>query len=154
YLAALGDNAIAGTLAMIKSKDPLFSATDFLRGARMAFEMVHDAFGKGDKETLSMLLADALFKEFTGEIDKNAGLAQKIETTLVSVIARDITEANLSGNIARLRVHFTSEQVHLVRDKDGKIIEGDPSEQHDVEDEWLFERDVSSKNPNWKIIET
>jgi predicted lipid-binding transport protein (Tim44 family) len=44
--------------------------------------------------------------------------------------------------------------VTVTRNGEGKIIEGDPSDIHNVENQWVFERDVTSKNPNWKIIET
>lgn len=154
YLANLAGAGAAGTLQEIKTKDPMFSATIFLQGARMAFEMVFDAFAKGDKSTLKMLLSDAIYEEFSREIEKREVDGNKTETTLVSVKAKDIAAAALDKNTARLTVKFESEQVTVVRDAEGKIVEGDPSEILHVSDEWVFERDVTSKNPNWKIIET
>lgn len=154
YIAALKDNTVAEPLEQIKSRDPLFSATEFLMGARMAYEMVFDAFAKGDKQTLKMLLSDSIYQEFLGEIAAREKQENKTETTLVSVVAKDITSATLNKNMARLSVTFKSEQVTLVRDSKGDIIEGNPSQLHHTEDSWVFERDVTSKNPNWKIIET
>lgn len=154
YMATISDPAIAETLAAIKTRDPLFTATSFLLGARMAFEMVFDAFAKGDKATLKQLLSDALYQQFVAEIDARGKEANKTETTLVSVEAKDIVQASLDKNTARLSVRFLSEQIALVRDREGKVIEGDPSDIHHVEDEWVLERDITSKNPNWKIIET
>ena len=126
----------------------------FLQGARAAYEMVFDAFVKGDKQTLKMLLSDTLCQEFSRELDARKGQETQSETTLVSVKAKDITNAVLDRNTARLTVHFESEQVTVVRNSKGEIVEGNPSDIHHVEDHWVFERDVTSKNPNWKIIET
>lgn len=154
YLQALDKGDVASTLRSIKEKDPAFSATEFLHGARMAFEMVFDAFDKNDKQTLKMLLAPEPLKEFTDVIASREKEEGKTETTLVSVKAKDISEASLKGSVARLSVQFDSEQITVTRDDKGEIVEGDPSEVHYIEDEWVFERDITSKNPNWKIIET
>lgn len=154
YMVELRGSAVAETLEQIKSRDPLFSATEFLMGARMAYEMVFDAFAKGDKPTLKMLLSDSIYQEFLGEIAARDKQENKTETTLVSVVAKDIASASLNKNMARLGVTFKSEQVTLVRGAMGEIIEGNPSQLHHTEDSWVFERDVTSKNPNWKIIET
>jgi len=154
YLHGLKDDALSAALNAIKAKDPEFSATTFLSGAKMAYEMVFDGFAKGDKTPLKMLLSDALYNHFESELNARAGADTHAETTLVSVAAKDITKAELDKNTARLSVKFISEQVTVERDKDGKIVGGDPSDVSEVEEEWTFERDVTSKNPNWKIIET
>ncbi len=154
YLNRLDNPAMAATIVDIKKLDPSFTATGFLQGARMAYEMVFDAFAKGDKKTLEMLLDKAIYDTFVSEIDLRAQATNKTEITLVSVKPKDIVQASLSGTKARLAVKFDSEQVSLVKDAEGTIIEGNPSDAHLMDDEWIFERDVSSKNPNWKIIET
>jgi predicted lipid-binding transport protein (Tim44 family) len=101
-----------------------------------------------------MLMSDAIFQHFAADIDARDALPTRTENTLVSVTPQAITSASFTKSLAQLSVHFASEQVSLVRDARGDIIEGDPSHLHHVEDQWVFERDVSSKNPNWKIIET
>ncbi|MDE3016131.1 MAG: Tim44 domain-containing protein [Pseudomonadota bacterium] len=154
YLATLADGAVADVIGRIKAKDASFSATRFLAGARAAFEMVFDAYVKGDRQTLKLLLSDAIFQHFSQELDKRTGQEGVPETTLVSVAARDIAQAILDNTTARLTVHFVSEQVTVVRNAKGDIIGGNPSDLHQVEDRWTFERDVMSKNPNWKIVET
>jgi predicted lipid-binding transport protein (Tim44 family) len=154
YMVSIEGTPIAETLGNIKSKDLQFSASHFLQGARGAYEMVFDAFVKGDRQTLKMLLSETLFQQFSKELDGREGQEKKTETTLVSVKPKEITEASLDKNTARLTVHFESEQVTVVRGPKGDILEGNPSELHHVEDHWTFERDTTSKNPNWKIIET
>lgn len=154
YLYTLNNPAIAATIADIKKVDPAFSATGFLQGAKMAYEMVFDAFVKGDKKTLEMLLDKPIYETFSHEIAARENADTITETTLVSVKARDIVNASLVGTKARLAVKFDSEQASVVKDKHGTIVGGNASELSPIDDEWLFERDVSSKNPNWKIIET
>ena len=120
----------------------------------MAFEMVFEGFAKGDRAPLKMLLAPDLYSQFDAEIEARTASDSRTETTLVSVTAKDIIRASLMGNIARLTVSYMSEQVSVVRGADGKIIQGNPSDVDQVMDEWTFERDISSRNPNWTIIDT
>lgn len=148
--ADVSGRARAGVVA-IAASDPSFTADSFLQGAKIAFEMVFDAFVKADKNTLKMLLSDAVYNEFSAAIDERKNNSTKTETTLVSVEKMQIEQAEKDKNIARVTVKFVSEQITVVRDSEGKIIEGDPSNVDNVEDEWVFERDVTSRNPNWKI---
>lgn len=154
YLQTLSDQSISDTLKAIKLRDGEFSASEFLQGAKMAYEMVFDGFAKGDRTPLKMLLSDSIYKHFDAELKARELAQTHQETTLVSVAAKDISKAELDKNMARLSVKFNSEQVTVERDKDGKIVGGDASAVNEVEDEWTFERDVTSKNPNWKVIET
>ncbi|MGE0753586.1 MAG: Tim44/TimA family putative adaptor protein [Alphaproteobacteria bacterium] len=154
FIEKIKDARVAGTLKDIRAKDSEFDAGQFLDGAKMAFEMVFDAFSSNDKETLKMLLADNIYEEFAGEISKREEQENKTETTLVAVLSKDIADAMLVGDLARITVKFVTEQVTVVRDAAGEIIDGDASDTEHVENEWTFERDVTSKNPNWKIIET
>jgi len=101
-----------------------------------------------------MLLSPDLYAQFDAEIQARASGDTTTETTLVSVTAKDIIRASLSASIARLTVSYASEQVSVVRDKDGRIIQGNPSEVDQVIDEWTFERDITSRSPNWTIIDT
>lgn len=154
YFDDIKDEKIAKTLKAIKDKDEHFSATEFLKGAEMAFEMVFDGFAKGDKDPLKMLLSNDLYKQFESEVEARKDQDSKADSTLVSVSAEDIISAKIQKNKVQIGVTFKSEQINIVRDKDDKIIEGNPSDVSVMQDEWVFERDISSKNPNWKIIDT
>lgn len=141
-------------IAAIRGADPQFTTTTFLVGARRAFEMVFDAFVKGDRETLKMLLSPKVFEDFAAELDRRSGMESFPETTLVAVTSQTLTGAEYSKPTARLTVKFASEQVTVIRGQDGKILEGNPSDTDTVEDEWVFEREMNSRNPNWKIVST
>lgn len=154
YLEKIGDEAIVQALKEIKNKDPFFNTTQFLNGAKAAFEMVFDAFVKSDRETLKMLLSKTIYDDFIAEMEKRDSEENKTETTLVAVLSRDIVGAECVGKVAHVTAKFVSEQVTVVRNPKGEIIDGDASQTEHVENEWVFERDTGSKNPNWKIIET
>lgn len=146
--------AIADGLKDIANADKEFEDDAFLDGAKMAFEMVITAFNEQDKETLEMLLSKELYQNFADAIDGQKDTDEFSHTTLVALSDVRITRAAVEDKIAQVDVAFTSEQIQIVKDKDGAIIEGDASEQQVVEDEWRFARDTRSSRPDWKIIET
>jgi predicted lipid-binding transport protein (Tim44 family) len=152
---ALQENkVIADGLKAIKAADASFSTVDFLAGAKLAFEWAVQAFAKGDKEKLRTLLSPERFQQFASDIDTREKSGLALETTLVSILAADITEASLSGSRAQITVQFTTEQMSVTRDKDKNMVSGDPSAIEKVIDVWTFERDAGSRDPNWKITAT
>ena len=154
YAKAHEAEPIGKEISELKNVDPMFNATNFLEGAKMAFEMVFDAFVKGDKNTLGMLLTPDICADFVSHIDEREKQETKMETTLLSVTPQEIKRININKSMVRIAVQFESEQVTVERGKAGEIISGNPSDVQHVLDEWVFERDITSKNPNWKIIET
>lgn len=134
--------------------DAEFSPDEFLQGAKLAFEMVVKAFSTHDRETLGMLLDPAIFANFEAVLQHQETLRQRRDTTLVAITESRITKAELRGKVAEITVAFTSEQIHLVRDESGNIIEGDPGVIETVVDEWNFTRDLGSTSPNWLITGT
>lgn len=154
YLAGVKDEHIISVVSAIKARDPEFTATHFLEGAKGAYEMVFDAFLRGDRETLKFLLDGKVYQQFSEALQEAERQEGKNENTLISVKAEGITQAEMTGTVARLTAHISSEQVHVTRDANGEVISGDASLIHAIDDEWTFERDVTSKNPNWKVTET
>jgi predicted lipid-binding transport protein (Tim44 family) len=145
---------VASGLKAIRAADTSFSSADFISGAKLAFEWVVDAFAKGDRDKLRMLLSDERFQHFAEALEARSKDGLKHESTLVSILAADITEAQMQGTRAHLTMQFTSEQVSVARDKEGKVVSGDTSAIEKVIDVWTFERDTSSRDPNWKITAT
>lgn len=154
-LEKLKDNVgVSEGLRAIKQVDAQFSATEFINGSKLAFEWVVGAYSKGERDKLKMLLSDERYKYFSDDLDVNLKEGKFPETTLVAITAADITEAGMHDGRAQITVQFTSEQIHVVRDKDKNVISGDPSAIEHVVDIWTFERDPASHDPNWKIIAT
>ncbi len=146
--------AFADQFSAMRAIDTDFTVDEFLTGAKAAYEMVIEAYNEGDHETLKMLLADPVYKEFKGSLEANEKSGRKAHTTLLAIMKAEINDAKLRGNKATITVDFHSEQIPLVRDKDGKIVEGDVNAQEAVEDQWVFERNLASNDPAWTVIDT
>jgi predicted lipid-binding transport protein (Tim44 family) len=146
--------ALNETFAGMRAVDRQFTPEEFLNGARAAFEMVVEAFNTADRETLKMLLSKEIYAEFDAALKAQEEEKRSRFTTLIAITEAKVAEAKLQGNKAQLTVDFVSEQVILLRDEQGNVIEGDPSHQEAIEDQWVFERNLASSDPAWKIIET
>jgi predicted lipid-binding transport protein (Tim44 family) len=153
-IAALGDDNIKTGLTQIRLADQRFDLQQFLGGARAAFEMIVEAYGAGEKDVLRPLLADDVFAGFASAIDQRQATRRTLETRLIAIRKADVIEARMQGALARVVVRFTSEQVNVVRDAEGKVLEGDPGTTEEVVDIWTFERDTRSPDPNWMLVET
>lgn len=151
---ALPEGSLAEDIRAIKAADASFNMDQFLHGARTAFEWVFEAFHKGDKATLKSLLSPEIYTAFEAEIIARDAANETSDATLVAVHEAKITEAKVVGKQAQITVSFDTEQVHLLRNANGDVIEGDASLFEHVKDEWVFARDVNSKSPNWIVLDT
>jgi predicted lipid-binding transport protein (Tim44 family) len=145
--AALGLEAIAG-------RTPGFTATSFVRGANMAYEMVLEAYAKGDKPALKPLLAKEIYESFAAAIDARTAQGHATTFQFVGVKSSDIKRASLSNNKAQVEVAIVSEMISATTDKQGAVVEGEIGAIRTVTDRWTFERDVTSRDPNWKLLAT
>jgi predicted lipid-binding transport protein (Tim44 family) len=148
------DPAVKAGLAAIRLADPSFRPDTFLQGAKAAFGMVVEAFGRGDRPGLSPLLSERLQGEFGRAIEERERNGHVLTSELVSVRTADITAASMRGTRARVSVRFASEQINVTRDAAGAVVDGDPKQVAEVLDLWTFERDTRSKDPNWEVVET
>lgn len=151
-IAAPG-SAVANGLDAIVSADRNFDARGFLEGAKSAYEMIVIAFAEGDRKTLRSMLGKELFEEFAAAINEREAKGHKMESRFVSIEKAEIKNAELVGNEARVTIDFVSQLVSSTRDKDGNIVEGGEEALSEVEDLWMFARDVKSSDPNWKLVE-
>ena len=136
----------ADPMAQIAAADPAFRPDQFLGGAQWAFEMIVKAFAAGDKATLRPLLSDSVYGDFVQAIDQRGGGADPQAPQLVRIVSATLDEARLDGRQAEISVRFVSEQ-KTGRGKHG----GDDIRMIDL---WRFARDVSSKDPNWRLVAT
>lgn len=146
-------DAVEG-IAAIRSADPGFEPSSFIHGARAAFAMIVEAFARGDKATLQPLLSGDVFASFAAAIDQREADGQVLHTELVAVPGAQIVAAGLARSMARVTVRFRSEQLNVTRDRQGAVVSGDPSRTEEIVDLWTFERDTSSRDPNWALVET
>lgn len=151
--AAPGSSVHDGLVAIAKA-DPSFDPEHFMSGAKAAYEMIVTAFAQGDQQTLKNLLAPEVFEGFVAAIADREKKEQKAELTFVGIEEVKVGNAELDGKLARISLRFVAELISATRDKDGKVVEGDPTEVQTIRDAWTFARDVGSRDPNWKLIAT
>lgn len=148
------DARIETGLAEIAEADLEFDIHEFMRGARYAFELVVTSFSRGDRDALRPLLSPKLFGDFSKSIEAREKAGQTAETILHRIKHARIVEAHLGGAMAYITVDFDVEETTYTKDKDGKIIDGDPDRIFSIEDVWTFTRDTRTNDPNWILIET
>ena len=145
---------LRAVLEEIRRRDQDFAPKRFVEGAQAAFEMVVDAFAKGDTPTLRRLLDDDVYDEFAAAIRERLAEGHSCETTIVAIDKAEIIEGEMRGNVARVTVKFVSQQINLVRDKEGEEVGGDSRRIERITDLWTFARNTRSADPNWTLVET
>lgn len=143
-----------GGLRQIVQADSTFDVAQFIEGAKGAYRMVLEAFWKGDRETLAFLVEDNVRAEFEGAIDAREAAGETLENRLVSIERAAITDASVTGKVARITVRFDADIAAVTRDKDGVVIAGSMTDAVETHDEWTFVRDLKSGDPNWKLADT
>lgn len=141
-------------LAAIREADHSFDPQGFAAGAKVAFEMVLQAYAKGDLKTLRPLLANEVFEEFAGAIREREQAGETLDTTLVGITGAEIVEAELQGKTAFVTIRFVSEQINVSRDSSGQVVEGAESRVETITDLWTFARNTRSRDPNWTLVAT
>ena len=147
-------SSIASGLDAIAAAEPSFDANHFITGARAAYEMIVTAFAEGDRRQLRSLLSREVYDGFDAAITEREGRGETAETRFVSIDGSTITAAELRARTAQITIRFVSKLVSATRDRSGNVIEGNAEKVTDVTDVWTFARDVSSRDPNWKVVAT
>ena len=126
----------------------------FLKGASVAYEQIITSFAKGDKKSLKSLLGKNMFEDFSEVIDERNKKYVKYETTFIGIKSSKILEFKKIENIYKVTVNFVSEIITCVKDKDNKVIEGNPDTIKTVNDVWKFSKNMWSQDPTWYLVET
>jgi predicted lipid-binding transport protein (Tim44 family) len=151
---AEAESALAKGLEAIAARSPGFTVPSFVSGASAAYEMVLEAFSNGQKPALKNLLSKEIYDSFASAIDARNAKGQTMKFQFVGVKSAKLTRAALNGNKAQVEVDFASEMISATVDKSGSVVDGDDKAIRVVTDLWTFERDVTSRDPNWKLIAT
>jgi predicted lipid-binding transport protein (Tim44 family) len=146
--------ALAHGLDAIAAQDSSFDPRHFLSGARSAYEMIVLAFANGDRRALKDLLSSEVYDSFEAAIKEREKQEQKTETRFVSIDKAEIIGAETRDRAAQLTVRFVSQMISVTRDKAGAIVDGNPDKVADITDVWTFARDITSRDPNWKLVGT
>ena len=138
--------------AQIKAIDGAFDAPEFVAGARGAFEMIVEAFAKGDRDTLQALLNEEVYGNFISAIDTREANNETLENTLIRLVSNEAIEAYVENVTGFVTVKIISEQVNVTRSADGEVVDGNANQISEITDIWTFARDLSSRDPNWGLV--
>jgi predicted lipid-binding transport protein (Tim44 family) len=147
-------SVVASGLDAIAAADSGFDANHFITGARAAYEMVVTAFAAGDRRQLRGLLSREVYDGFDAHISERESRGETLETKFISIDSSAITAAEIRNRAAQITVRFVSKLVSATRDRSGTVIDGNAEKVTDVTDVWTFARDISSRDPNWKVVAT
>lgn len=150
----LAGSPVAKGLDAIRAVDKSFDVKGFIAGARSAYEMIVTAYAEGDRRALKNLLAREVYDGFETVIREREGRGETAETRFVSIDTSEITAAELRGKTAQITLRFVSQLVSATRDRNGNVIDGSADKVTSVTDVWTFARDISSRDPNWKLVAT
>ena len=140
--------------AQIKAMDGSFDAPEFIAGARGAFEMIVEAFAKGDRDSLQALVNAEVYSNFVTAIAAREANNETLENTLIRLVSNEPIEAYVENTTGLITVKIISEQVNVTRSADGEVVDGNANQISEITDIWTFARDLSSRNPNWELVAT
>tara|TARA_B100001123_G_C15063555_1_gene928589 strand:- start:343 stop:930 length:588 start_codon:yes stop_codon:yes gene_type:complete len=127
---------------------------EFLKGAKIAYETIVTNFAKGKLKEIKSLLDKKVYQQFEEAIkDRNVKNISS-ETTFIGINSAEIKEHNQNKNMIEVTVEFVSEIISCIKDRENKVISGDPEKIKKVHDIWKFSKDSRSNNPNWFLIDT
>ena len=127
---------------------------EFLKGAQIAYETIVTNFSKGKLKDIKSLLDMNVYKQFNIAIDERKSKNYSSETTFIGINSAEIKHHQQNKNMLEVTVEFVSEIISCIKDKENKIISGDPGKVKKVNDVWKFSKDGRSTNPNWLLIDT
>ena len=127
---------------------------EFLKGAKIAYETIITGFASGNLKNIKYLLNKKVFDQFSEALDERQKKGLKSETTFIGINSASIREHKKINSIVEVTVDFVSEIISCVKDKNEKILSGDPGKVKKVFDTWKFSKDSKSKSPNWLLIDT
>ena len=132
------------------------SQKDFIEGARIAYETIITDFSDNDNKitTSKPLLSNEIYKQFSGALKERSERGHYAEITFIGINSAKIKEHKRFGKILNVTVDFVAEVITCIKDKENKIISGDPEKIKKIYDTWVFSKDVTSVNPNWQLVNT
>ena len=127
---------------------------EFLKGARIAYETIITDFSDNDNKIINAkpLLNKEIFNQFDDALKERAKRGHFAEITFIGVNKAEIKEHKKIGKILNVTVDFIAEVITCIKDKDNKIVSGDPEKIKKIYDTWVFSRDTTSVNPNWQLV--
>lgn len=134
--------------------DPSFDVARFLEGGKSAYRMILEAYWRSDLESVRSHVDDNVYEAFAGAVEQREKEGLKIDNRLVNIDQAVITSALVERSVAVLTVRFEADIAAVTRNSEGEVVAGSLSDAVQTRDLWTFRRDVTSRDPNWILIET
>jgi predicted lipid-binding transport protein (Tim44 family) len=138
----------------ILAADPTFDVARFLDGAKAAYKLLLEAFWKGDLEAVRPHMDPHVYETFEGAIEQRKKDGLKLDNRLVAIEQALISAASLERSLALVTVRFEADIAAVTRNAEGEVVAGSLSDAVQTRDLWTFRRDLSTRDPNWLLIET
>jgi predicted lipid-binding transport protein (Tim44 family) len=132
------------------------SQKEFLKGAKIAYETIITDFSDNDNTLIASkpLLSKKIQDQFEEALKERSKRGHYAEITFIGINSATIKEHKKIDKILNVTVDFVSEVITCIKDKDKKVISGDPEKIKKIYDTWVFSRDIRSSNPNWQLVDT
>ncbi len=150
------DSDAAKALAAMKLVEPDFVVTEFLQGARGAYEMILMAFENGELEQVRPFLSEDVFDTFIDVVGAREDEGLTVEANFGGVRETALTDATFdrAASLAEISVRLVGEVSSVVKNAEGEVVEGEPNVMKRQKDVWTFGRTMGSNDPNWKLVAT
>ena len=127
---------------------------EFIKGAKIAYETIITDFSDNDNKitTSKSLLNNKIYNQFNQALKERSSRGHFAEITFIGVNSATVKEYKKNGNMLNVTVDFIAEIITCIKDKDKKIISGDPEKIKKIYDTWVFSKDITSLNPNWQLV--
>ena len=127
---------------------------EFLKGAKIAYETIITDFSDNDNQitTSKPLINNDIYNKFNEALKERSSKGHRADITFIGVNSAVIKEHKKIGKILNVTVNFIAEVITCIKDKDNKIVSGDPEKIKKIYDTWVFSKDVTSANPNWMLV--
>ena len=142
----------------INKKNEIFdeqAQKEFINGAKIAYETIITDFSDDDNKLTKCktLLSKKIYDQFNVALQERNSKGYNAEITFIGINSADIKEHKKINNILNVTVDFVGEVITCIKDKNKKIISGDPDKIKKIYDTWIFSRDTRSSNPNWQLVD-
>ena len=138
----------------ILAADPSFDVARFLEGAKAAYQMILEAYWKGDVAALRPYVDDHVHETFAAAVAEREREGVTLENRLVHIEQAVIASASIENDVALVTVRFEADIAAVTRNREGEVVAGSLSDAVQTRDLWTFRRRMGSADPNWLLIET
>jgi predicted lipid-binding transport protein (Tim44 family) len=134
--------------------DPSFDVARFLEGSKGAYRLILEAFWKGDIEAMRPYVDSHVFETFAAAVEQRTKDGLKLDNRLVAIDQALVAGAEIERSVALVTVRFEADIAAVTRNSAGEVVAGSLSDAIQTRDRWTFRRDISSRDPNWLLVET